>query len=122
MRARFAAHALGLTDYILASWASPARAGVDRAALQHWLDTARFGQLRVRQAQGDRVEFECWYRQDGQLHHLHDLSRFVREGQHWCYADSASPRLTATAIGRNDACPCGSGKKLKKCCEAVASC
>lgn len=21
-------------------------------------------------------------------------------------------------VGRNDACPCGSGKKFKKCCEA----
>jgi hypothetical protein len=23
-------------------------------------------------------------------------------------------------IGRNDACPCGSGKKYKKCCEVAA--
>lgn len=24
-------------------------------------------------------------------------------------------------VGRNDLCPCGSGKKFKKCCEAKAS-
>ena len=24
-------------------------------------------------------------------------------------------------IGRNDPCPCGSGKKLKKCCETLPS-
>jgi hypothetical protein len=24
---------------------------------------------------------------------------------------------TATRAGRNDTCPCGSGKKFKKCCE-----
>lgn len=24
-------------------------------------------------------------------------------------------------VGRNDPCPCGSGKKFKKCCEAKAS-
>jgi uncharacterized protein YecA (UPF0149 family) len=23
---------------------------------------------------------------------------------------------SATKVGRNDACPCGSGKKFKKCC------
>lgn len=121
MRSRFAAHALGLTDYILNSWARPARASVDRTELQHWLDAADFGLLRVRQAQGDKVEFECWYRQDGQLHLLHDLSRFVKEGEYWRYADSASPKLPATPIGRNDPCPCGSGKKLKKCCETVVN-
>lgn len=25
-------------------------------------------------------------------------------------------------VGRNDPCPCGSGKKFKKCCEAKTSC
>jgi len=25
--------------------------------------------------------------------------------------------MTTTKAGRNDACPCGSGKKFKKCCE-----
>ena len=26
------------------------------------------------------------------------------------------PRRSATKVGRNDPCPCGSGKKYKKCC------
>jgi hypothetical protein len=32
----------------------------------------------------------------------------------------AGVRMTrhAAKVGRNDACPCGSGKKFKKCCEA----
>ncbi|TWT43988.1 hypothetical protein RAS1_03920 [Phycisphaerae bacterium RAS1] len=28
------------------------------------------------------------------------------------------PAKAARPIGRNDACPCGSGKKFKKCCGA----
>jgi uncharacterized protein YecA (UPF0149 family) len=24
-------------------------------------------------------------------------------------------------VGRNDPCPCGSGRKFKKCCDAVAT-
>ncbi|HVQ75009.1 MAG TPA: preprotein translocase subunit SecA [Candidatus Binatia bacterium] len=28
----------------------------------------------------------------------------------------AEPRATGTKVGRNDPCPCGSGKKYKKCC------
>ncbi len=31
---------------------------------------------------------------------------------------ASTPRLTP-AIGRNDSCPCGSGKKFKKCCGAA---
>jgi hypothetical protein len=27
--------------------------------------------------------------------------------------------MTADRPGRNDACPCGSGKKYKKCCQAA---
>ena len=27
-----------------------------------------------------------------------------------------APHRATTKIGRNDACPCGSGKKFKKCC------
>jgi uncharacterized protein len=27
-----------------------------------------------------------------------------------------SPPRTSTKVGRNEACPCGSGKKFKKCC------
>ncbi len=27
--------------------------------------------------------------------------------------------MSATKIGRNDVCPCGSGRKYKKCCQAA---
>jgi uncharacterized protein YecA (UPF0149 family) len=30
----------------------------------------------------------------------------------------AAPRVTRQKIGRNKPCPCGSGKKFKKCCGA----
>lgn len=31
------------------------------------------------------------------------------------------PKFDATNIGRNDACPCGSGKKYKKCCMSLVA-
>jgi uncharacterized protein len=31
-------------------------------------------------------------------------------------AHTSSPRRTAPKVGRNEMCPCGSGKKYKKCC------
>jgi uncharacterized protein YecA (UPF0149 family) len=38
-------------------------------------------------------------------HHRHGIEPYVR----------AAPK-----VGRNDPCPCGSGKKYKKCCLATA--
>jgi uncharacterized protein len=34
-------------------------------------------------------------------------------------AFKSKPRRTASKVGRNEACPCGSGKKYKKCCGGV---
>ena len=31
-------------------------------------------------------------------------------------AEKVKPIKAAGAVGRNDPCPCGSGKKYKKCC------
>jgi uncharacterized protein len=31
-------------------------------------------------------------------------------------AFKSEPRRTASKVGRNELCPCGSGKKYKKCC------
>jgi SWIM/SEC-C metal-binding protein len=31
------------------------------------------------------------------------------------------PAATVAKVGRNDLCPCGSGKKYKKCCAGLAS-
>jgi preprotein translocase subunit SecA len=30
--------------------------------------------------------------------------------------DKAKPVRTGPKVGRNDPCPCGSGKKFKQCC------
>lgn len=116
MRSRFAAHALGLFDYILASWSDEARPAVDQVGLREWLTVAQFGHLRVIAAQDDWVEFECWYKQNDQLEQLHDRSYFVHEHGHWRYHRSEAPRSKPSVPGRNDPCPCGSGKKHKKCC------
>ncbi|WP_256937142.1 YchJ family metal-binding protein, partial [Enterobacter chuandaensis] len=40
-----------------------------------------------------------------------ERSRFLKESGQWYYIDGTCPQF-----GRNDPCPCGSGKKFKKCC------
>lgn len=35
--------------------------------------------------------------------------------------EESKPKIDSTNIGRNDPCPCGSGKKYKKCCGGVGA-
>lgn len=37
------------------------------------------------------------------------------------YPDSENPNMNSKKIGRNNLCPCGSGKKYKQCCENIQS-
>ena len=44
-----------------------------------------------------------------EIDHLNGLTIFDRE-------DKPQPIISKKAVGRNEPCPCGSGKKFKKCC------
>ena len=69
------------------------------------------------------VEFVAHYREDGLERRHSERSRFRWDAGRWYYVDGETPKpLTQTnagpKIGRNDPCPCGSGRKFKKCCGA----
>ncbi|MEN8303722.1 MAG: YchJ family metal-binding protein [Campylobacterota bacterium] len=69
--------------------------------------------LDILDAHDDIVEFKAYFREDGVVKLLHEKSKFVEVGGVWKYAEG---ELFGTQIQRNEACPCGSGKKYKKCC------
>jgi uncharacterized protein len=48
------------------------------------------------------------------LMNAYEYFRKEREGD--LEVDAPEPRRSTPKIGRNDPCPCGSGKKYKKCC------
>jgi len=67
------------------------------------------------------VEFKARYQRDGAIHEHHEVSRFRKIDGAWLYCGGkgAGPvqfRHDAPKTGRNEPCPCGSGKKYKKCC------
>ena len=57
------------------------------------------------------VSFIARYHDDNRPGAIIERSRFLKENGRWYYIDGTRP-----LIGRNDPCPCGSGKKFKKCC------
>jgi SEC-C motif-containing protein len=50
---------------------------------------------------------------------MHEKASFIKEDGQWFYVDGdiiKAPQARSEKIGRNAPCPCGSGKKYKKCC------
>ncbi|EHA16532.1 YchJ family protein [Halomonas sp. HAL1] len=119
MRSRYSAFALGLRDYLLATWhptTRPAELGSDP-------DTA-WKSLTIVSAEppledSGYVHFKAYFyerrREQKGWHVLEEVSRFVKEQQRWWYIDG-TPMLTRLKPRRNAPCLCGSGRKLKGCC------
>ena len=65
------------------------------------------------------VEFAAHYHLNGRKGIHHERSNFRRDRGFWTYVDGEGLENAEVAnmkIGRNAPCPCGSGKKFKKCC------
>jgi len=125
MRSRYAAYALGNLDYIEATCAGPAAMAFGRAEAEvlqlgtDWLglEITRTSKGRERDSEGT-VSFTARYRHKGEDAALTETSLFKRIDGRWHYCDrlpDTAPQRAAS-VGRNDPCPCGSGKKFKKCC------
>jgi SEC-C motif domain protein len=66
------------------------------------------------------VEFSAYYKDGDEERALEEKSEFQRIDGNWFYTRSIRvgppPVKAAPKVGRNDPCPCGSGKKYKHCC------
>lgn len=117
MRSRYAAYALGNAAYLRATWMA-ASCPAELALHTEWLGLSilRCDGGGEGDAEGT-VEFIAAFRDGARVMGLHETSRFVRVDGHWRYADG---QVRFEPLGRNAPCPCGSGRKLKRCC-ATAS-
>ncbi len=125
MRSRYAAFVRQEIDYIVSTHHPESREHMDVDAATAWSSQSQWLGLDVLDstADGDRgtVEFVARYAVDGREMSHHELSRFVKIDGHWFYQDGDVVRpkpivKDPSKVGRNEPCPCGSGKKYKKCC------
>ena len=88
MRSRYSAFVLGLDDYLLQTWHPDTRPPPSRLTdpATRWLglEVKRFEQNGADHA---TVEFVARSKHGGRASHLHERSRFVREGGRWFYLD-----------------------------------
>lgn len=128
MRARYSAFAVEDEAYLLQSWHHSTR---PERVLENDSSATEWKGLNIIAchdgAEGDNggtVEFIARFTVHKQPGQVHEISTFVFENGHWLYLDGAAKKgvtVTTEKIGRNEACPCGSGKKYKKCCGKVSA-
>ncbi len=121
MRSRYTAYAVQNAGYLLKTWHPSTRPPtIGPASMSGW-----YGLHILRTEAGGRndttgiVEFKATAIRQKHIFRMHEISRFVKENDQWLYVDGEileSPPAISDKVGRNDPCPCGSGKKFKKCC------
>ena len=128
LRSRYAAFATGNVDYIVESVHPEVREDLNRENLETWSKDSTWEGLEIVESHlggvdddEGLVEFVASYVDaEGDRIEHHERSIFKKEDGSWFFLDgqpvSQEPfRREGPKVGRNSPCPCGSGKKFKKC-------
>lgn len=117
MRSRYTAFVLQDADYLVSSWHESCRHPTFKSEISggfgatQWLGLTVYEEAEGSNENEGYVSFVARFNENGKQSAIIERSRFVRENGRWYYIDGQRPQF-----GRNDPCPCGSGKKYKKCC------
>ena len=133
MRARYSSYVTGDIDFLKSSATKAVQEEFDEQASKAWSAAAQWHGLEIIRCEegqkGDKkgvVEFRALYTANGEFCNHHEVSSFVKEADGWKFEDGELVGETPIVreepkVGRNDPCPCGSGKKFKKCCGAKSA-
>ncbi len=128
MRSRYSAYAMKEIGYLQASLHPDHRTDFDEKTTRTWAEGSEWHKLEIVKTVGGgaedsegKVEFIATYTDKGIKREHHELSSFKKKDGLWYLVSgelqSQKPVVRAAPkTGRNDPCPCGSGKKFKKCC------
>ena len=128
MRARYSSYVTGDVAFLKTSATAAVQAEFDEETSRAWSRAADWHGLEIIKTEGGQkgdaegvVEFRALYTANGEFCNHHEVSQFVKEADGWKFADGEligeKPIVREEPkVGRNDPCPCGSGKKYKKCC------
>lgn len=118
MRSRYTAFGLMATPHILKTWHSSTRPNTLSFETNpvKWVNLKIHPQKNLPENKNQGiVTFTAQYIENNTLCQLHESSKFVKEEGLWFYLDGKT-EITKKNLSRNSSCPCGSGKKFKRCC------
>lgn len=127
MRSRYTAHVLGNLDHVANTNAAEVAKTYNISAAKAQAKNTEWVGLEILQTtdggpdhETGTVTFTARFKENNELYAHRERSDFRRENGEWVYVDGKiNPQIESRRvekIGRNDPCPCGSGKKYKKCC------
>jgi len=128
MRARYSAYVMKEMGYLLTSLHPAHRSDYDEKSSRAWAERTVWRGIEIHHTVNGgpddsegQVEFTVSFTENGIRQEHHERSTFRKADGVWYFeAGKVLPPKqvvrTAPKAGRNDPCPCGSGKKFKKCC------
>lgn len=128
LRSRYTAFTRGDVDYIINTHHGRTRDQISREEIEKWSRESTWKGLKILESEGGKaadasgtIAFCAEYETGGKKHEHFEQSLFEKEDGKWKFVDaqalkSGPVKRTEPKVGRNDPCPCGSGKKHKKCC------
>lgn len=128
MRARYSAFVTRQAEFLHESLHPDHRHDHDVAATKRWAEKSQWLGLEILHVNGGEqddkdgeVEFIATYKANDLVRPHHEISTFSKVDGVWYFVDGqlVLPKTETRdqpKVGRNDPCPCGSGKKYKKCC------
>jgi len=130
LRSRYTSFTRKETEYVLKTTHPDQVKNLDTEAVAAWAETAIWKALEIYKIEkGTKDDDEAWidfiarYDEDGEEVEHSERAHFVKHEGAWVFDHqrSGTPQLlAANKVGRNDPCPCSSGKKYKKCCGKAA--
>lgn len=128
MRARYSAYVRHEIDFIAASCVrADGESDIDMDETRRWSEESEWLGLKIHGTkQGGPsdsegvVEFSAYYSHKGLKDEHREVAGFKKVDGKWMYAEGSLAGTTVVRaspkVGRNEPCPCGSGKKYKQCC------
>jgi SEC-C motif-containing protein len=137
MRSRYSAYVEHAIDYIINTCVHREEDKIDYKSTRDWSEQSTWLGLKIISSEKGgpadtegTVEFQATYERDGLKDVHHEKAKFKKGNagdmasdgglDEWLYDEGhIIPKTiirTGPKTGRNDPCPCGSGKKFKHCC------
>jgi len=128
MRSRYTAFAQQVMPYLEETLHPGQRHDYDADGSAKWARESEWQKLEIVNVSTDpenanrgSVEFKAHYKMNGAARVHHELAEFRKTSGTWYFFDgkmvsAGQFRREKPKVGRNDPCPCGSGRKYKKCC------
>ncbi len=110
MRSRYTAYVLRRGTYLYKTCSQALKDPESIEAINR--DTTRWLKLEIKTFSEKEVTFMAYFFAEHDVQVMKEHSFFIHENGEWKYDRG---EMLDAKISRNDLCPCGSGKKYKKC-------